>query len=64
MLGRKLWFLLKRMKSKTFIEKYCLPEEDDETYREYREGLLAYDEEFLIEAAHRLGIKLIDLEIE
>lgn len=52
------------MKSKTFIEKYCLPEEDDETYREYREGLLAYDEEFLIEAAHRLGIKLIDLEIE
>jgi hypothetical protein len=53
---------MKKMRSKYFIEHYLIPNEDDETYRDYYEGNLAYDEEFLIEVAKRKGIKLTDIK--
>jgi len=46
----------KCISEKRFIEEYILPDEDDHTYRLYKEGKIDYDEDYVAEQARKKNV--------
>jgi hypothetical protein len=46
------------MKSEEYIEKYILPDASDNEYRQYKEGIMGYDDDYIKEHASYNNIEI------